>query len=752
MSATIRRLLVANRAEVASRVFRTCRELGIEPVAVHSDADALLPYVREADAAVRLPGNAPAETYLRGDLMIDAARRTGADAVHPGYGFLSEDADFARAVVNAGLTWVGPSPESIFAMASKVRAKELMRAAGVPVLEAPVTPGLADLPLIVKASAGGGGRGMRIVHDLDHLAREIDAAGAEAESAFGDGTVFVEPYVERGRHVEVQVVGDQHGDILVLGERDCSLQRRHQKVVEESPAPRLPGATRAALHDAARAAAAAVDYVGAGTVEFLYDPAADRFFFLEMNTRLQVEHPVTEEVYGVDLVALQLTVAEGGSCALPRAGARSAAHDPSGHAIEVRLYAEDPATAYAPQSGTLSAFEIPDAPGLRVDAGYESGSEVSTFYDAMLAKVVVHAPTRGQAARTLAGVLARARIHGVATNRDQLVGVLRDPDFLAGRGIDRLPRGAPTGLARARRRPRRRRGPRPRRARPPRHAPSSTPSRSPGATSSANRRSPASLPGRPPRTGLQPGLGRTTRSAWSGGADATGTPSHGLLVRRAGPEGVRLERDGVATTYAVAISGDRVEVDAPAGHRALLVVPRFTDPLDDVAGGSMLAPMPGTVVSVAVEEGQRVETGDPVLVLEAMKMQHTVSAPHAGTVTRLDVRPGAQVAGRRGPRRGGGQSLATTESKETRAVTSYTESDERLALRREVAKLAGTYGREWFTERARSGEKTTELWLEIGRTATSASTSPRSTAAVVAASATSRRSARSWPPRAARCC
>src|SRR3954463_12847656 len=293
--------MVASRAEIASRVFRPCRTLGISTVAVHSDADAGLPYVREADVAVRLPGNTPAETYLDVEAVLAAARAAGADAIHPGYGFLSENADFARAVIGAGLTWVGPTPESIDAMGSKIGAKELMRAAGVPVLETPEAPTEADLPLLVKASAGGGGRGMRVVRRLGALGGEIAAAKAEAESAFGDGTVFVEPYVERGRHVEVQVVGDRRGTVEVYGERDCSLQRRHQKVVEETPAPRLPEETRAALHAAARDAAVAVGYVGAGTVEFLYDPANDRFFFLEMNTRLQVEHPVTEQVHGLDL-------------------------------------------------------------------------------------------------------------------------------------------------------------------------------------------------------------------------------------------------------------------------------------------------------------------------------------------------------------------------------------------------------------------------------------------------------------------
>ena len=313
MTTAIQRLLVANRAEIASRVFRTCRRLGIETVAVHSDADAALPYVREADVAVRLPGNAPAETYLRIDLVVAAARKAGADAIHPGYGFLSENAEFARAVIDAGLVWVGPAPASIEAMGSKVAAKKLMEAAGVPVLGsiAVETASESDLPLLIKASAGGGGRGMRIVRSLTELPDQVAAASAEAGSAFGDPTVFVEPYVEHVRHVEVQVVGHA-GGVLVLGERDCSLQRRHQKVVEEAPAPGLSAEVRSALHEAARAAAAAIDYQGAGTVEFLVDADdPSRFWFLEMNTRLQVEHPVTEAVFGVDLVELQLAVAEG---------------------------------------------------------------------------------------------------------------------------------------------------------------------------------------------------------------------------------------------------------------------------------------------------------------------------------------------------------------------------------------------------------------------------------------------------------
>ena len=641
-------LLVANRAEIASRVFRTCRRLGIETVAIHSDADAGLPYVAEADTAVRLPGNTPGETYLRADLVIEAAKKAGADAIHPGYGFLSENAEFAQAVVDAGLTWVGPDPSSITSMGSKIGAKELMKSAGVPILEAPESPTEADLPLLVKASAGGGGRGMRIVRALADLEDEIGKAREEAASAFGDGTVFVEPYVERGRHVEVQVVGDGAGDVLVLGERDCSIQRRHQKVVEEAPAPALPQATREALHEAARAAAAAIDYRGAGTVEFLYDEDADRFFFLEMNTRLQVEHPVTELVHGVDLVEMQLAVAEGrGLPAVEQGGApattgRGDPGAPDGHAIEVRLYAEDPAADYQPQSGTLTTFEVPDEPGVRVDRGFVSGSEVSTFYDAMLAKVMVHAPTREQACRQLAGVLRRTRIHGLVTNRDQLVAILTDPDFVAGRvstaflsgwsrserqrtGVETTdaPLAAAIAVAETQRLAR------------------TVQARIPVAF--------RNVPSQPQRTEFEASPGSTDdvlTVEWWGGRD--GYSAEGVVVLAAAPEAVTIERDGVATTYACRVTGlpgrETVDVDAPSGYRRLVRVPRFLDPSEQVASGSLLAPMPGSVVKVLVEQGQQVAAGDPVLVLEAMKMQHTVSAPTDGVVSRLDVAPGTQVA------------------------------------------------------------------------------------------------------------
>ncbi|MEO9324024.1 biotin carboxylase N-terminal domain-containing protein [Nocardioides sp. C4-1] len=621
---TIQRLMVANRAEIASRVFRTCRRLGIETVAVHSDADAALPYVAEADHAVRLPGTAPSETYLRADLLIEAARRSGADAIHPGYGFLSENADFARQVVAAGLTWVGPQPESIEAMGDKIQAKRLMEQADVPVLANldAASATAADLPLIVKASAGGGGRGMRIVRRLEDLPREIEIARDEALSAFGDGSVFVETYVERGRHVEVQVWGDAEGRVAVLGERDCSLQRRHQKVVEEAPAPgRLSRATRERMHGAARRAAEAVSYRGAGTVEFLYDEEHARFFFLEMNTRLQVEHPVTEMVFHQDLVELQLRTAQGETSDL------RFPDKPDTHAIEVRLYAEDPAADYQPQSGVLTAFDIPAGPDVRVDTGFAAGNEVTTFYDAMLAKVIAHGRTRDEAARKLATTLRRARIHGVTTNRDQLVAILTSRAFLDGEIstaflVDHPPEPATAD----------------------RHAAAVAATIALAERARAERVVQQGAPvawrnvvSQPQRTEFTSG----EVVEWYGGRTYA---VDGFVVREASPTRVVLEADGVATGYDVAVSGLRVDVDHPHGHVALARVPRFTDPADAVASGSLLAPMPGTVVRVAVEAGQQVAQGEPVLVLEAMKMQHTVSAPTAGTVTEIHVQAGAQVA------------------------------------------------------------------------------------------------------------
>jgi propionyl-CoA carboxylase alpha chain len=432
----ITRLLVANRGEIARRVFATCRRLGIATVAVASDADADSLHAREADHTVRLPGRAPAETYLRADLIVAAARAAGADAVHPGYGFLAENADFAAAVIDAGLVWVGPPPKAIAAMGSKLEAKQLLEQAGVPMLASWTDLAeVSEFPVLVKASAGGGGRGMRVARSLGELAEAHAAAQREAEAAFGDGTVFCERYVETGRHIEVQIFADAHGTVIALGERECSIQRRHQKIVEEAPSAAVDEDLRARLFDAAVTAARAVGYVGAGTVEFLLEESSGDFFFLEMNTRLQVEHPVTEAVTGLDLVRWQLLVADGEPLPLTHAPPTR------GHAVEVRLYAEDPAADWRPSTGTLHRFAVPDAAlafvthreeGVRLDSAVADSSVVSVHYDPMLAKVIAWAPTRAEAARALAGALARARVHGVVSNRDLLVRILREPEFLAG--------------------------------------------------------------------------------------------------------------------------------------------------------------------------------------------------------------------------------------------------------------------------------------------------------------------------------
>jgi propionyl-CoA carboxylase alpha chain len=639
-------VLVANRGEIARRVFATCRRLGIETIAVFSDADAGLPFVREADAAARLPGSTPTETYLRGDLIIAAARAAGAGAIHPGYGFLSENADFARAVQDAGLVWIGPEPSSIEQMGSKVAAKKLMQAAGVPVLDnlGPDSAREGDLPLLVKASAGGGGRGMRIVRTLAELPDEIARASAEAESAFGDGTVFVEPYVEHSRHVEVQVLGDRHGQVLVLGERDCSIQRRHQKILEEAPAPGLSQQTRTAIHEAARAAAAAIGYVGAGTVEFLLDAAdPDRFWFLEMNTRIQVEHPVTECVFGMDLVEQQIRIAEGHPV--------PAATTPRGHAVEVRLYAED--RDYRPHSGRLVSFDVPhdvafDLParhGLRLDSGFEAGNEVGTFYDAMLAKAIAWGPDRRSAFRALAGALRRARIHGVTTNRDLLLALLTDGEVLDGVvGTDLLER-----------RSHELRDPTP----PPDTdwgpfvaalalAEQDRLTRPVQAGVPAGWRNVVSQPQRKQFTVV--GTGEAVVAQWYGGR--TGyrhTERDDVTVVSASPTCVVLEIDRWRVSHDVVVVGRpgttrEVHVDSSMGGSVWLrEIPRFVDPAAQVGAGSLLAPMPGTVIAVPAASGSLVEVGQPLLVLEAMKMQHTVKAPAAG-VLELTVQVGQQVA------------------------------------------------------------------------------------------------------------
>jgi propionyl-CoA carboxylase alpha chain len=635
----IRAVLVANRGEIARRIFRTCRELGIRTVAVHSDADAGAPFVGDADVAVRLPGNTPSDTYLRGDLVIAAALKAGADAIHPGYGFLSENVEFARAVAEAGLSWIGPASETIDAMGSKIRAKELMAAAGVPTLSVDAaTAKPQDFPLLVKASAGGGGRGMRVVTDPADLAKELAKAGAEARSAFGDDTVFVEPYLPTARHIEVQVLADTYGTCWIVGDRDCSIQRRHQKVVEEAPAPAVSDPVRTTLHDAARAAVKAVDYVGAGTVEFLVADAhldSGNVYFLEMNTRLQVEHPVTEAVTGTDLVALQIAVAEGRALDGEPPATR-------GHAVEVRLYAENPADNWQPQTGTIRVFEVPG--DMRVDSAVEPGSVVGIHYDAMIAKIIAHGDDRAMALRKLGDALRRTRIHGVSTNLDFLRSILADEEFAAARihtallderltewSKPRLDERATRLVALA--------------AALAEATTATAGAKVLGGIPTAYR----NVPSQPrTRTYVHPVVEVRSEAEPRSHITVSYSSERGRLVAEetvieATPTRVVLEVDGVTETYGVAVGRGWVDVDGPRGSITLIPVPEFVDPSDVVAEGSLLAPMPASVISVAVTDGQHVDKDDVIVVLEAMKMQHTITAPTDGIVSGLSVTPGNQV-------------------------------------------------------------------------------------------------------------
>ena len=635
----ITRVLVANRGEIARRVFATCRRLGIGTVAVYTDPDAHCPHVAEADARVRI------NSYSDGAEIIDAARAAGAGAVHPGYGFLSENAGFVRAVNDAGLVWIGPPAAAVEAMGSKIEAKKMMAAAGVPVLAEldPATVSEQQLPVLVKASAGGGGRGMRIVHSLAELDEQVRSARREAQSAFGDPTVFCERYLPRGRHIEVQVMADRYGTLWAIGERECSIQRRHQKIIEEAPSPlvqRIP-AMREKLFTAARLAAAAIAYTGAGTVEFLADEDGE-FFFLEMNTRLQVEHPVTELTTGLDLVELQLAVADGE--ALPAEPPPTA-----GHSIEARLYAEDPARGWQPQAGRIDFFEVPsaaayfgplDRTGIRLDSGITGGSVVSIHYDPMLAKVIAHAPTRSRAAQVLADALARTRLHGLRTNRDLLVNVLQHPAFLAGdtdtaffdtHGLDRL--AAPLAGERAVRL-------------------SLIAAAIAGAAHNrVTARVLAGLPGGW-RNVVSADQVKTFLDADAGehqvryrfartGLDLPDDPDVSLVS--ATPAGVVLTDAGVATAFDVARYGDEIYVDSPHGCVRFTVAPRFPEATSAERQGSLLAPMPGAVVRLGAGLGDTVTAGQPLVWLEAMKMEHIIASPASGVLTELSVAVGQQV-------------------------------------------------------------------------------------------------------------
>ncbi|CAL9555297.1 Acetyl-_propionyl-coenzyme A carboxylase alpha chain [Streptomyces sp. enrichment culture] len=648
-------VLVANRGEIAVRVVRTLRSLGVRSVAVYSDADADARHVREADTAVRIGPAPAAESYLSAERLLEAAARTGARAVHPGYGFLAENAEFARACEAAGLAFIGPPAEAIALMGDKIRAKETVQAAGVPVVPGSSGSGLTDaqlvdaareigMPVLLKPSAGGGGKGMRLVRDETRLADEIAAARREARASFGDDTLLVERWIDRPRHIEIQVLADGHGNVVHLGERECSLQRRHQKIVEEAPSVLLDEKVRAAMGEAAVQAARSCGYRGAGTVEFIVpgdDPSA--YYFMEMNTRLQVEHPVTELITGLDLVEWQLRVAAGERLAFGQDDVRL-----TGHAVEARLCAEDPARGFLPSGGTVLRLCEPQGDGVRTDSGLSEGTEVGSLYDPMLSKVIAYGPDRATALRRLRAALAETVTLGVQTNAGFLRRLLAHPAVVSGE-LD-------TGLVE-------------------READSLVGGEVPAevyAAAALLRQAalePAAAPGwRDPfdaADGWRMGGGRAwtahplrvaghdpvtvrVRATADGGTELLLPGADTPLRASAGPlEGHRFTcaLDGVAHTFAALPDGSWLGRDGDAWQV------RDHDPVaasltraGQAGADSLTAPMPGTVTVVKVAVGDEVDAGQSLLVVEAMKMEHVISAPHAGTVTELDVSPGTTVA------------------------------------------------------------------------------------------------------------
>ncbi len=628
---SVTKLLIANRGEIARRIRRSAHAMGIPCVAVYVDADADAPHVHEADEAVRLEGS-----YLDAAAILDAARATGADAVHPGYGFLSENAAFARDVSAAGIAWVGPSPEAIEQMGDKIAAKALAEKAQVPTLpgsEDPTAAASVGYPLLVKAAAGGGGKGMRIVESADQLEESIAAAQREALSGFGDDRVFLERYVARARHIEIQILGDAHGNVVHLGERECSIQRRHQKILEESPSPRVDAALREAMGEAALRLARELAYESAGTVEFLVDDATGEFFFLEVNTRLQVEHPVTEAVTGIDLVREQLRIAAGEPLGYGQQDVRF-----EGAAIEARLYAEDPSNEFLPAIGTLDAFAPAASPEVRWDSGVEQGSVVGTDFDPMLAKVIAAAPTRAEAAGRLALALARTHLGGVVTNRDFLVQVLRTPEFLAGDTttdfIERVRPGRAIALADDAR---------------------TRLARVAALWVQGENRANATVLADIPSGWRNARLPHQQVVLLHGDAEEVvryqrrrdgrfvfddGTSAR---VHAWSRDGIDVELDGRRLQSRVTRGGDQLTVHGPEGDVSFTERPRFKLPGSDDEDGGFVARMPGKVIELRVAAGGRVAAGDTLLVLEAMKMEHPMRASAAGVVREVRVQQGDQV-------------------------------------------------------------------------------------------------------------
>ena len=632
---SLRSILVANRGEIARRVFRTAHSMGMRCVAVFVDADADAPFVADADEAVRL-----ADGYLDGEAIIAAALATGADAIHPGYGFLAENAGFAAAVEAAGLVWVGPTPDVISSMGDKLAAKEAAVAAGVPTLPSSDDPTADDevgYPILVKAAAGGGGKGMHLVERPEDLAEAVATAQREAASSFGDDRVFLERYVARSRHIEIQILGDAHGALVHLGERECSIQRRHQKIIEESPAAVLDPARRDAMGESALQLARGIGYRSAGTVEFLVDDATGEFFFLEVNTRLQVEHPVTEEVTGIDLVREQLRVAAGEPLGYGQDDIGF-----SGHAVEARLYAEDPSAGFLPATGTLVAWQPADEPSVRWDTGVEEGSHVGVDFDPMLAKVVAHGPTRSEAAGRLALALERMHLGGVTTNRDFLVATLRHEAFLAGdTTTDFIERNAPAMGSTV--------------------AAATTQQLAIAAAMwlQGDNRASARVLDRIPsgwRNARMPAqhvalavddvehdIGYRRRRDGSFAVEG----GQVAIVHRWSPDDLDVEVDGIRRTVRITLaagpSGEHLHLTGGGTTTTFRVVPRFSVPGSEAPSGGLVAPMPGRVLEIRAAVGDTVTKGQTMLLLEAMKMEHHMTAPFDGTVTEVRVATGDQV-------------------------------------------------------------------------------------------------------------
>ena len=643
MGKHIERLLIVNRGEIARRIMRTAHNMGISTVAIYADGDVNEPFVKEADQAVALAGSSSLETYLDQEKVLAAAKRTGADAVHPGYGFLSENTTFAAAVQDAGLIWIGPSANAISEMGDKLSSKNLMTKAGVPTLPSAEVAAGADAkalaedigyPLLVKASAGGGGKGMRVVETEAELEEAVEGARREAGASFGDDTIFLERWLSSSRHVEIQVVGDSAGNVVHCFERECSIQRRHQKIIEEAPSPAVTPEIREKMGAAAVAAAKAIGYTSAGTVEFLLD--GEDFWFLEMNTRLQVEHPITEEIIGRDLVREQILVAQGENLSFTQEDLAI-----NGHAIEARIYGEDPANDFLPTAGPVLLFERSRVAEARYDTGIETGSTVGIEFDPMLAKVIVHAPTRTEAALRLARVLETTRVQGLTTNRDFLVSVLRHEAFLAGDTttdfIERID--------------------------PPRNRKASREEMIEAAIAAAmvaqsvrrmNAKTLRNIASGWRNSIMPPELVEFTlgeealRLEYQSQRDGSFLAmvddlQWPVFVRSWQDQEISLEIDGRLQQFTVVADGNRWITHGSGGQIELVELPRFPD-LDRAGlAGGLTAPMPGNVVETYVSAGEVVEEGQLLLILEGMKMEHRITAPQAGIVSEVRVGKGDQV-------------------------------------------------------------------------------------------------------------